>query len=129
MIEILQEREPLLSNPDILIERRQCSRVLLGCPVMVTSTQGITMGQIIDISLGGAFICCKKPLKVKEILELQFRISPVSPSLTARGEVVRSNVHCLDCEIKCHGMGVQFIDLSPESRLAINGVVEKGVEV
>jgi len=26
-------------------------------------------------------------------------------------------------------MGVQFIDLSPESRLAINGVVEKGVEV
>ena len=129
MIEILQEREPLLSNPDIRIERRQCSRVLLGCPVMVTSTQGIMMGQIIDISLGGAFICCKKPLDVEEILELQFRISPASPSLTARGEVVRSNVHCLDCEIKCHGMGVQFIDLSTESRLAINGVVEKGVEV
>ena len=129
MREKFQEREVLLSNPDIRIERRQCSRVLLGCPVMVTSTQGIMMGQIIDISLGGAFICCKKPLNVKEILELQFRISPASPSLTARGEVMRSNVHCLDSEIKCHGMGVQFTDLTTESRLAINGVVEKGVEV
>ena len=129
MKEKFQEREVLLSNPDIRIERRQCSRVLLGCPVMVTSTQGIMMGQIIDISLGGAFICCKKPLNVNEILELQFRISPASPSLTARGEVMRSNVHCLDSEIKCHGMGVQFTDLTTESRLAINGVVEKGVEV
>jgi len=129
MREILQEREPLLGNPDISIERRQCSRVLLGCPVMVTSSQGIMMGQIIDISLGGAFICCKKPLDVKEILELQFRISPASSSLKARGEVVRSNVHCLDSQIKCHGMGVQFTDLSTESRLVITDVVEKGVEV
>jgi Tfp pilus assembly protein PilZ len=96
---------------------------------MVTSAQGIIMGQIIDISLGGAFICCKKPLNVKENLALQFRISPKSPSLTAKGEVVRTNVHCLDNEIKCHGMGVRFNDLPQESHLVIKSVVERGVEV
>ncbi|MGD8915668.1 MAG: PilZ domain-containing protein [Syntrophobacterales bacterium] len=118
MREILQATEPLLSNSSVNIERRQCSRVLLGCPVMLTSTQGIMMGQIIDISLGGAFVCCKKPLNVKESLEL-----------TVKGVVVRSKVHCLDSDIKCHGMGVRFNDLSPESSRAIKGVVEKGVEV
>lgn len=87
------------------------------------------MGQIIDISLGGAFICCKKPLEVNNILQLQFRISPATPTLTVGGEVVRSNVHCLDSEIKCHGMGVRFNDLSPQSSLAIKSVVEQGVEV
>ena len=119
----------MLSKPDISIERRQCSRVLLGCPVMVTSPQGIMMGQIIDISLGGAFICCKKPLNVEEILELQFRISPASRTLTVKGEVVRSHVHCLDNQTRCHGMGVRFNDIPPESHLLIKSVVEKGVEV
>jgi hypothetical protein len=119
----------LLDNPDTSIERRRCSRVLLGCPVMVTSSGGIMMGQIIDISLGGAFVCCKKPLNAKEILELQFRISPASPTLTLRGEVVRTNVHCLANEIRCHGMGVQFNDISANSRRVIQGVVDKGVEV
>lgn len=87
------------------------------------------MGQIIDISLGGAFVCCKKPLNVKEGLELQFRLSPNSANLTVKGEVVRSGVHCLDSEIKCHGMGVRFNDLSPESHMSIKDVVDKGVEV
>jgi len=129
MIENFQERESLLPKPDIAVDRRRCSRVLLGCPVMITSTLEIMMGQIIDISLGGAFICCKKPLKVKEILELQFRISPTSPNITVKGEVVRSNVHCLDNEIKCNGMGVQFNEGSPGSHQVIKDVVEKGVEV
>lgn len=129
MREMLQETEPLPSNPAVSIERRQCSRVLLGCPTMLTSTQGIMMGQIIDISLGGAFVCCKKPLNVKEGLELQFRLSPNSANLTVKGEVVRSGVHCLDSEIKCHGMGVRFNDLSPESHMSIKDVVDKGVEV
>lgn len=119
----------MLSNPETSIERRQCSRVLLGCPVMVTSSLGIMMGQIIDISLGGALICCKKPLNVNEILELQFRISPASPTLKLRGEVVRTNVHCLANEIRCHGMGVQFNEISPDSRRIIQGIVDKGVEV
>jgi c-di-GMP-binding flagellar brake protein YcgR len=119
----------LLSNPDTSIERRRCSRVLLGCPVMVTSSLGIMMGQIIDISLGGAFICCKKPLSLKEILELQFRISPASPTLTLRGEVVRTDVHCLANEIRCHGMGVQFNEISPDNRRVIQGFVDRGVEV
>jgi c-di-GMP-binding flagellar brake protein YcgR len=87
------------------------------------------MGQIIDISLGGALICCKKPLNVKEILELQFRISPASPTLTLRGEVVRTNVHCLANDIRCHGMGVQFNEISPDSRRVIQGIVDKGVEL
>jgi hypothetical protein len=129
MREKMQETEIVPGNPDISIERRRCSRVLLGCPVMVTSTLGIMMGQIIDISLGGAFICCKKPLNVEEILELQFRISPASPNITVKGEVVRSNVHCLDNEIKCHGMGVRFYETSARSHQAIKDVVEKGVEV
>lgn len=110
-------------------ERRQCTRVLLGCSVMVKTDQGIMIGQIIDISLGGAFICCRKPLEVEEVLEIDFWVSPQGPHVKATGEVVRSNVHCLDGETVCHGMGVQFTELSHEDRQFISDLVENQSQV
>jgi hypothetical protein len=115
---------PTLQGVSMKRERRQCARVLLGCPVMVKSDQGTMVGQIIDISLGGAFICCKEPLEVKEVLEINFRASPQGPPVKATGEVLRSNVHCLDSETVCHGMGVQFTELSHEGRQIISDLVE-----
>ena len=91
---------------------------------MVKTDQGIMVGQIIDISLGGVFICCRKPLEVEEVLEIDFRVSPQGPHVKATGEVVRSNVHCLDGETVCHGMGVQFTELSHEGRQIISDLVE-----
>ena len=87
------------------------------------------MGQIIDISIGGAFICCKKPFGLAENLEMQFRASPSSPTLVALGKVVRSNVHCLDGQARCHGMGIQFTELSAQGRASITDIVENGVRV
>jgi hypothetical protein len=91
---------------------------------MVKTDQGIMVGQIIDISLGGAFICCREPIAVEEVLEITFRVSPQGPHVKATGEVVRSNVHCLDGETVCHGMGVQFTELSHEGRQFISDLLE-----
>ena len=115
---------PTLQGVSMKRERRQCTRVLLGCSVMVKTDQEIMVGQIIDISLGGAFICCREPLEVEEVLEINFRVSPQGPHVKATGEVVRSNVHCLDGETVCHGMGVQFTELSHEGRQFISDLVE-----
>ena len=119
----------MLENAHIVVERRQCARALLGCPVMLKSTQGTMVGQIIDISIGGAFICCKRPLGLEESLEMQFRASPSSPTLVALGKVVRSNVHCLDGQASCHGMGIQFTELSAHGRAIITDIVENGTRV
>lgn len=115
---------PTLQGVSMKRERRQCTRVLLGCSVMVKTDQGIVVGQIIDISLGGAFICCREPLAVAEVLEINFRVSPQGPHVKATGEVVRSNAHCLDGETVCHGMGVQFTELTYEGRQFIADLVE-----
>ena len=119
----------MLENAHKVMERRQCARALLGRPVMLTSPQGTMMGQIIDISIGGAFICCKKPLRREESLEMQFRTSPTSPTLVALGKVVRSNVHCLDGQASCYGMGIQFTELSAQGRAIITDIVENGTRV
>ena len=111
------------------MERRQCARVLLGCPVMMKSTKGILVGQIIDISASGAFICCKEPLEIEEGLEMHFRASPTSPTLVVLGKVVRSKVHCLDGQANCHGMGIHFTKMSGQGRTIITDIVEKGSRV
>ena len=118
--------EPLLQKTSVATERRQCARALLGCPVMLKSAKGTMVGQIIDISVSGAFVCCKAPLELEDSVEMQFRASPSSPTLVVLGKVVRSRVHCLDGQASCHGMGIHFTELSAQGRTVIADIVQKG---
>ena len=104
-------------------EKRQYVRVQVGYPVLVKSSRGLLLGQITDISPGGAFICCQETSEPGEILKMTIRVSPVSPPLKARGKVIRSHIYCLDDETMCHGMGVRFTKISADDRRVISSLI------
>ncbi len=64
-----------------------------------------------NISLGGAFICCKKPLPMKEVFRLTMMV-PENEPLMATAEVVWSNANVPEEKIVNRGMGVRFIKMS-----------------
>ena len=70
-----------------------------------------------DVSVGGMFINVGMPLPVGSQLSLTFRLSPTEPSISCRGKVVFSSVGL--------GMGVSFLDLSPEGKLALERFVDR----
>jgi hypothetical protein len=105
------------------IEKRQYVRSQVGYPVLVKSSQGLMVGQVKDISLGGAFICCQGPLEPGEVLKMTIMVSPMSPPLNAKGKVIRSNVYCFDDETVCHGMSVSFTKISDDDRRFISSLI------
>jgi c-di-GMP-binding flagellar brake protein YcgR len=105
------------------IEKRQYVRAQVGYPVMVKSSQGLMVGQVKDISPGGAFICCQWPSEPGKVLEMTIRVSPMSPPLKAKGKVMRSRIYCLDEETRCHGMSVRFTKISDDDRRFISSLI------
>jgi hypothetical protein len=83
------------------------------------------VGQVRDISLGGAFICCQVPSEPGKVLKLTIRFSPMSPPLKVKGKVIRSNVYCLDDETMCHGMSVRFTKVSDNDRRFISSLTSR----
>ena len=104
-------------------EKRKYDRAQVGYPVLVKSSQGLVVGKVIDISPGGAFICCQRPSEPEEVLKLTIRFSPMSPPLNATGKVIRSNVYCLDDETMCHGMSVRFTKISDGDKRFISSLI------
>ncbi len=103
-------------------EKRKYTRAQVGYPVLLKSSQGLMIGQIKDISAGGAFICCQEPLQSDEVLRITVRFSPLSPPLKAKAAVLRSTTFCLDDETLCYGMSVQFIKISNTARKIISSL-------
>ncbi len=68
-----------------------------------------------DVSVGGVFIETKQPLAVGSELNLRFRLENESPIIVARAEV--------KYEVVKLGMGVLFIELSPDDRKRIETYV------
>ena len=83
------------------------------------------VGQVRDISLGGAFICCQVPSEPGKVLKLTIRFSPMSSPLKIEGTVIRSNVYCLDDETMCHGMRVRFTGISDDDRRFISSLTSR----
>ena len=107
------------------IDKRQYVRAQVGYPVLVKSSLGFMVGQVRDISLGGAFICCQMPSESGKVLKLTIRFSPISPPLKVKGKVIRSNIYCLDDETKCHGMSVRFTEISDDDRRFISSLTSR----
>ena len=66
-------------------------------------------GGVKNMSLGGAFICCEKPLPLGEVFRLTL-MGPDKESLTATAAVVWSNANIPT--VINRGMGVRFIKMS-----------------
>ena len=92
-------------------EIRQHPRAEINWPVSIQTPGGTIMGKVINISLGGAFICCEKPFPAGEVFDLTMT-GPANESLIAAAKVVWSNVNVPDEKVVNRGMGVRFIKMS-----------------
>lgn len=92
-------------------EKRKHFRVDINWQVLMETSDGIVEAEIKNISLGGGFICCKKPLPLEKVFPLTM-IGPDNEHVIATAKVVWSNVNVPNDKVINRGMGVRFIKMS-----------------
>ncbi len=108
---------PTASNPpfDAGENRRRHQRMAVSWPASMQTSGGTIRVGLQNISLGGAFVLCQRPLPLKH----RFRLSvdpPQFAGLSLNAEVVWSNINVPDDKVVNRGMGVRFID-NPEPEM------------
>jgi c-di-GMP-binding flagellar brake protein YcgR len=94
-------------------ERRKHLRAKVVWPVIMENNRNIISGETQDISVGGAYIRCRKPLKPLEV-SMYVSVSLLSPRIRAMAEVVRSEVIGSANGVDYYGIGVRFVAISDE---------------
>jgi uncharacterized protein (TIGR02266 family) len=97
-------------------ERRAYPRAEIKWPVRVKSEKSSFEGVTLNITPDGCFISCRNPLKLNVVFELAIKIPNSKSSISAKAEVVWSNIYGPDDEITPRGMGVRFVQISSEAR-------------
>jgi len=106
-------------------EKRKHPRIEINWPVLMETPDGIVEAEIKNISLGGAFICCKKPLPLEKVFRLTV-IGPDNEHVEATAKVVWSNVNVPDEKIVNRGMGVRFIKMSDRHIQLVRQIFQEG---
>lgn len=101
--------------PEGVSERRAHERVPVAWPVDLQSQDNFLYATITNISAMGIFVYTKEPLPKGTRLQLTFA-PPGEERLTVIGEVAWVNPWREDGDNPNPGMGVRFIDLTPEQR-------------
>ena len=70
-----------------------------------------------DISVSGAYVCCAKPLRLNEVVDMV--ITAPYESQSVKAEVIWSNIYGPDDNINPRGMGVLFLEISKKDRKVI----------
>jgi c-di-GMP-binding flagellar brake protein YcgR len=110
-------------------EQRRYPRADADWLVMIDTPQGFLSARTIDISAGGAFICSQKSIeKFAEVHMSFFDIPLLNRPLPVKAEVIRSNIHCTYDELRPHGAGVRFTEISAEDRKLISTLVSDHLE-
>jgi uncharacterized protein (TIGR02266 family) len=113
----MRDRSDIGTHPSVELsqkggaDKRQHPRVDINWSVSMETPDGIIDGEIKNISLGGAFICCKKPLPVGQVFHLTM-MGPNNEPVPATAEVAWSNINVPDEKVINRGMGVRFIKMS-----------------
>ena len=98
-------------------EGRPGVRAKIKWPVEITTPQGSSEGVTLELGTDGAFVRCAKPLKLNKIFDMV--ISAPGQPITARAEVVWSNIYGPDDDITPRGMGVRFLSIASDHRKII----------
>ena len=96
-------------------DRRKHQRAKVVWPVIMENNRNIISGETQDISAGGAYIRCRKPLEPVEV-SMYVRVSFLSPRMRGIAEVVRSDVLGSAHGVEYYGIGVRFIAISNEAQ-------------
>ena len=113
-----------MSGAHVRRDMRKHSRRSVELPVLVSDAAnrvkaGIRFGAS-EVSPGGAFLRSDLLFEVGEILNLQIEIPP-NRRITAVGRVVR--VSRGTAQDRLAGMGIEFVELSPAYRVAIETAI------
>ncbi len=105
-------------------ETRKEPRADVNWAVSMDTSEGVAIGVIKNVSLGGAFVCCKKPLPLGEIFHLTM-IGPDGEPLTATAEVIWSNANVPDGRVINRGMGIRLTKVSDKHILSVQQIFQK----
>jgi len=92
-------------------EKRQHPRFDVNWPVSIETIYGTVEAEIKNFSLGGAFISCSKPLRLKKIFNMTM-MCPGEDPLQVTAQVAWSNANMPQDKVVNRGMGVRFINMS-----------------
>ena len=96
-------------------EKRQHPRVAISWPAMLEPPYAHLQVQLKDISLGGAFVVCRKPLPLKEKIRFCIKI-PDEEELLLNAQVLWSNTNVPREKVINRGMGVKFVQNTNKAR-------------
>lgn len=96
-------------------ERRSFDRIPVDWSVDFQAGETFLYSYITNISAMGIFVYSEKPLPIGSPLTLKFA-PPGEPSLELQGEVAWVNPFRAGGENLNPGMGIRFVELSPETR-------------
>lgn len=92
-------------------EKREHPRTDVNWPVSIETAYATIAAEVKNISLGGAFICCKKPLQLRKVFRMTM-IGPENEPMTVSAQVAWSNANMPEDKVINRGMGVRFINMS-----------------
>jgi len=102
---------PIKMVGSVGVEKRKHPRTDVNWPVSMETSMGIVAAKVTNISLGGAFIGCNKPLPIGEVFHMTMT-GPGNELVPATAEVVWSNANLPEDKVVNRGMGVRFLKLS-----------------
>ncbi len=100
-------------------KKRMELRAEIRWPVVLKTDERTVEGKTVNISAGGALICCPKQFSLNEVVSLIIR-PPVRVPFEITAEVVRINVQCADDDSTPQGTAVRFIIISEKDRQFIS---------
>ena len=106
------------------VDKRQHPRVDINWSISMETPDGTIDGEIKNISLGGAFIGCKKPLPIGQFFSLTMT-APNNEPVIATAEVVWSNENFPEDKVVNRGMGVRFIKMSERHLQIVRQLIPK----
>jgi len=92
-------------------EKREHPRADVDWSAWMETAEGAIELKVKNISLGGAFLCCKKPLPLERIFSLSI-MGPNNEPMEATAQVVWSNANVPEEKVVNRGMGVRFLRMS-----------------
>lgn len=96
-------------------KKRMELRAEIPWPVMMQTDERVVEGKTVNISAGGALICCREPFSLNQIVTLSIK-PPIREPLEITAEVVRTNIDCEDDGRTLRGIAVRFIIISEKDR-------------
>jgi len=119
------------ADPGALLERisrllrvayRRGPRLLVIMETICSDTQNLIFGNILNLSESGVFVETNDPVEPGTTLDLELILPGSRDLLLIKGKVARQ--HKLAGKVR-YGLGVQFRELDPGSRSAIQSYIER----